>query len=117
MDLCKPLYEERRKSVAGRLDDEIERIHKEGGDEKEEEGLKRDDHGGNNMGGGGGGRGTHPWRTPLTTTRYTASFPPEVLLLLSTKTTPSMTMAKRGAWWECFSSGYAQWETWRTYPN
>ena len=35
-DLCKPLYEEIGNAVAGRLDDEIERIHKEGGGEKEE---------------------------------------------------------------------------------
>ena len=53
MDLCKPLYEERGKSVARRLDDEIERIHKEGGDEKEEEGSKRDDDGGDDGAGGG----------------------------------------------------------------
>ena len=31
LDICKPLYEERGNVVAGRLDDEIERIHKEGG--------------------------------------------------------------------------------------
>ena len=37
-DLCKPLYEERVNVVAGCLDDEIERIHKEGGGKKEEEG-------------------------------------------------------------------------------
>ena len=41
-DLCKPLYKERGNVVAGRLDDEIKRIHKEGGGEKEEEGLKGD---------------------------------------------------------------------------
>ena len=34
-DLCKPLYEERGNVVAGRLDDEIKRIHKEVGGEKE----------------------------------------------------------------------------------
>ena len=33
-DLCKPLYEERGSVVAGRLDDRIEMIHKEGGGEK-----------------------------------------------------------------------------------
>ena len=30
LDLCKPLYEERGKIVAGHLDDEIEKIDKEG---------------------------------------------------------------------------------------
>ena len=30
-DICKPLYEERGNVVSGSLDDEIERIHKEGG--------------------------------------------------------------------------------------
>ena len=30
-DLCKPLYKERGEVVTGCLDDEIERIHKEGG--------------------------------------------------------------------------------------
>ena len=42
-DLCKPLYEERGNVVAGRLDDEIKRIHKEGGSKKEEEESKGDD--------------------------------------------------------------------------
>ena len=37
-DLCKPLYKERGNVVAGRLDDDIKRIPKEGGDDKEEEG-------------------------------------------------------------------------------
>ena len=32
--LCKPLYKERGNVVAGRLDDEIKRIHKEGGGER-----------------------------------------------------------------------------------
>ena len=41
-DICKPLYEERGNVVAGRLDEEIEKIHKEGGGEKEEEGEKGD---------------------------------------------------------------------------
>ena len=59
------------------------------------------------------GRGPHPWRTPPTTTIYTATLPPEVLLLLTPKP-PWTTMTKRGAWWEYFSSGYAQWGTWRT---
>ena len=36
LDLCNPLYEERGNVVTGRLDDKIERIHKEGGGEKEE---------------------------------------------------------------------------------
>ena len=49
MDICKPLYEERGNVVAGRLYDDIERIHKEGGGEKDEEGLKRDDDGGNDV--------------------------------------------------------------------
>ena len=44
-DLCKPLYEEIGNVVAGRLDDEIERIHKEGGSKKEEEESKGDDDG------------------------------------------------------------------------
>ena len=49
--LGKPLYEERGNVVAGRFDDEIERIQKEGGGEKEEEGPKGDDHdGGDNTG-------------------------------------------------------------------
>ena len=46
-DLCKPLYEERGNDVAGRLDDNIKRIHNEGGGEKEEERLKGDDGNGN----------------------------------------------------------------------
>ena len=52
LDLCKPLYEERGKFVAGCLDDKIEMIHKEGGGEKEEEGSKGDDDGNNNAGEG-----------------------------------------------------------------
>ena len=52
-DLCKPIYEERENVVAGRLDDDIERIHKELGGEKEEEGSKRDDDGGDDDAGGG----------------------------------------------------------------
>ena len=47
-DLCKPLYKERGNVVSGRLDDKIERIHKEGWGEKEEEGLKGDDNKSNN---------------------------------------------------------------------
>ena len=47
LDLCKPLYEERQNVVTGCLDDEIEKVHKEGGDEKEEGGSKGDDGGGN----------------------------------------------------------------------
>ena len=35
LDLCKPLYKERVNVVTGRLDDDIERIHKEVGSEKE----------------------------------------------------------------------------------
>ena len=46
-DLCKPLYEEIGNVVAGRLDDETKRIHKEGGGEKEEEELKRNDNSSN----------------------------------------------------------------------
>ena len=34
LDLCKPLYEEIGNVVARHLDDEIERIHNEGGGEK-----------------------------------------------------------------------------------
>ena len=37
LDLCKPLYEERRNVVAGRLDDNIDRIHKERASENEDE--------------------------------------------------------------------------------
>ena len=48
-DLYKPLYEERGKVVTWRLDDEIERIHKEVGGDKEEEGSKGDDNGGDNI--------------------------------------------------------------------
>ena len=59
------------------------------------------------------GRGPHPWMTPPKTTRSTAPSPLEVLLLLTSKL-PRTTMTKRGAWWECFSSGYEQWDTWRT---
>ena len=52
-DLCKPLYEEIGNVVAGRLDDETKRIHKEGGGEKEEEESNRDNNNGNgNMGEG-----------------------------------------------------------------
>ena len=46
LDLCKPLYNERGNVVVRRLDDEIERINKEGGGEKEEEGSKVDDDSG-----------------------------------------------------------------------
>ena len=47
------------------------------------------------------GRGPHPWRTSLTTTRYTVPSPPDrVLLILTPKTMPSMTITKRGPWWE-----------------
>ena len=35
-DPCKPLYKERGNVVVRLLDDEIKRIHKEGGGEKEE---------------------------------------------------------------------------------
>ena len=51
--LCKPLYEERGNVVTGRLDDKIERIHKEGGGEKEEEGSKGDNNGGDDDAGEG----------------------------------------------------------------
>ena len=53
MDLCKPLYEERGNVVTRRLDDDIDRIHKEGGGEKEEEGTKRDDDDGDDNAGEG----------------------------------------------------------------
>ena len=60
------------------------------------------------------GRGTNPWRTPSTTTISTApSTLDRVILLLIPKTTPRTTMTRRGSWWEYFSSGYAQWDTWR----
>ena len=39
-DLCKPIYKERRNVVAGRLDDEIQRIHKQVGGQKEEDGSQ-----------------------------------------------------------------------------
>ena len=45
LDPCKPLYEERGNAVSGRLVDEIERIHKEGGGEKDER-SKGDNNGG-----------------------------------------------------------------------
>ena len=48
LDLCKPLYKERGNVVSGRLDDDIERINKDGGGEKEEEGSKGDDNGRDN---------------------------------------------------------------------
>ena len=57
LNLCKPLYEERGNVVAKRLDDEIERIHKELGGEKEEEGSKGDDDDGDEDAGGGRGEG------------------------------------------------------------
>ena len=61
------------------------------------------------------GRGPHPCRMPPTTTRSTAILPPDrVLLLIMSKTT---TMTKRGAWWKYLICGYAQWDTWRPYPN
>ena len=53
LNLCKPLYKERGNVVAKRLDDEIERIHKELGGEKEEEGSKGDDDDGDEDAGGG----------------------------------------------------------------
>ena len=34
LDLCKPLYEDRRNVVARSFDEEIESIHKEGGGKK-----------------------------------------------------------------------------------
>ena len=46
-DLCQPLYKEIGNVVAGRLDDDTKRIHKEGGGEKEKEGSKIDDSVGN----------------------------------------------------------------------
>ena len=46
LDICKPLYKEGGNVVARRLDDETEKIHKEGRGEKEEEGLKGDIAGG-----------------------------------------------------------------------
>ena len=47
LDLCKPLYEERRNVVDGRLDDNIDRIHKErASDNEEEERSKGYDDGG-----------------------------------------------------------------------
>ena len=95
------------------MDDEIKRVHKEGGGKKDGEGLKRYDNGGDdNAGEGEEGEGPHSWRMHPTTTRCTAPSPPEVLLLLTPKQ-PRTTMTKRGVWWEYFSSGYAQWDTWR----
>ena len=40
LGICKPLYKERGNAVSGLLDDNIERIHKEGRGEKSEEGYK-----------------------------------------------------------------------------
>ena len=53
MDLCNPLYEERGNVVTRRLDDDIDRLHNEGGGEKEEEGTKRDDEDGDDNAGEG----------------------------------------------------------------
>ena len=47
-DICKPLYEERGNVVTGCLDDDIERVNKEGGGEKEEEVSKGDGDGNGN---------------------------------------------------------------------
>ena len=44
-DLCKPLYEDIGNVVAGRLDDKIERIHKEGGGKKEDRSKVNDNIG------------------------------------------------------------------------
>ena len=94
--------------------DKIERIHKEGGGEKKEEGSKGDINGGDDDAGGERrGRGTHPWRTPPTTTILTAPSPLDRVLLILTPNLPRMTMTKRSAWWEYLCSGYAQWNTWR----
>ena len=95
------------------MDDDIEMVHKEGEGEKDEEGSKIDDNDGDdNAGRERRERGSHPWRMPPTTMIYTAPSPPEVLLLLTPKA-PRANMKKRGAWLEYFSSGYAQWDTWR----
>ena len=48
-DPCKPLYKYKGNVVTGCLDDEIEMIHKERGDEKEEEGPKGDGDGDNRL--------------------------------------------------------------------
>ena len=61
-DPCKPLYKERGNVVTRRLDDEIEKIHKEGAVNKEEEGSKGDNDSGEN--GAGGGRGDGGGRIP-----------------------------------------------------
>ena len=58
-------------------------------------------------------RGPHPWRTPLTTTRYAAPLPTYRVIILIMPKPPRTTMTKRGAWWEYHSSGYVQWDTWR----
>ena len=50
---CKTLFEERGNVVNVRLDDDIERIHKEGGGKKEVEGSKGDDDGSDDDGGDG----------------------------------------------------------------
>ena len=111
MNLCNPLYKERGKVVSGSLDDEIERIYKEGGCKKEEEGSKRDNGVGSNDAGEGGG--PHFWRTDLKMTRSTSPLPPDRVLLLLTPKLPRMKMTKRGTWWKYLSSRYAQWDTWR----
>ena len=53
MDICKPQYEEGGNVVARRLDDETEKIHKEGRGEKEEEGPKGYNAGGDKKEGEG----------------------------------------------------------------
>ena len=53
LDICKPLYKERGNFVAGLLDDDIKRIHKERGGEKEEGYKGDDDDGGNDDAGEG----------------------------------------------------------------
>ena len=56
-DLCKPLYEEIENVVAGMLDDEAKRIHKERGYKKEEERSKGDDDDSNDNDAGEGEEG------------------------------------------------------------
>ena len=57
LDLCKPLYKEIGNFFARRLDENIERIHKDGGGKKEEEGSNGDDDDGDDSTGGGRGEG------------------------------------------------------------
>ena len=51
-DICKPLYKERQNVATVRLDDDIKRINREGGEKKEGEVLKGDGSSGDDAGEG-----------------------------------------------------------------